>query len=379
MSQNKRARGTGSVRQRGPGRWQLRWESGSGRHRRHHSETVRGTKSDAESVLRERLTEWERAPVLSTDPRLTVAEWLQHWLEHVKKPVLAPTTFEDYGRIVDLILTPGLGDIRLNRLGAAEVQRLVNALAYQPHWCRQVRAVLRSALTSAMKQGLITRNVATMVEVPSTPRREIAPLTPEEARAFLKAIEGDRLEALYQTAMATGMRQGELLGLRWNDVDFERGVLVVRRALKHTRERGYFLGEPKTAGSSRTLVPPTQVMEALRTHKDKQRFEWVMAAHSWVGDDWNLVFARPDGHPLNTSAVTQRFQRVLAEAGLPRKRFHDLRHGAATYLLAKGVPMKVVQDVLGHTQLSTTADIYTHVMPELQRDASEKVGEVLFG
>ena len=98
-----------------------------------------------------------------------------------------------------------------------------------------------------------------------------------------------------------------------------------------------------------------------------------------MGDDWNLVFARPDGHPLNTSVVTHRFQRVLAEAGLPRKRFHDLRHGAATYLLAKGVPMKVVQDVLGHTQLSTTADIYTHVMPELQRDASEKVAEVLFG
>ena len=196
MSQNKRARGTGSVRQRGPGRWQLRWESGSGRHRRHHSETVHGTKAGAESALRERITEWERAPVLSTDPRLTVAEWLQHWLEHVKKPVLAPTTLEDYGRIVDLILIPELGDIRLRRLGAAEVQRLVNALAYQPHWCRQVRAVLRSALTTAMKQGLVTHNVGTMVEVPSAPRREIDPLTPAEARAFLRAVEGDRLEAL---------------------------------------------------------------------------------------------------------------------------------------------------------------------------------------
>ncbi len=377
-SGTKRGRGTGSVRQRRKGVWQVRWEE-AGTQR---SQTVHGSKADAEVVLAERLAEarlLKQSSLLSMDPRLTVGQWLRHWLDNVAKQTVRSTTFESYERIVERELVPDLGDIELRRLGVAEVQAFVAKRSDTPHWARYQRGVLRSALSEAERQGVVTRNVAKLVRMPNPPRKEREPLTPEQARTFLAAIEGDRLEALYQTAMATGMRQGELLGLQWEDVDLDTGSLTVRQALKRTRAEGYFLDEPKTARSRRTLWLPEPLREALRAHRDRQRFERTMAGRDWVGDDWNLVFARPDGHPLHGMVVTKAFQSLLAGAGLPRLRFHDLRHGAATYLLTAGVPMRVVMEQLGHTQMATTADLYSHVLPDVQREAGERVAEVLFG
>ena len=190
-------------------------------------------------------------------------------------------------------------------------------------------------------------------------------------------MRGDRLEALYQVVMALGLRQGEALGLQWDAVDLEAGALTVRRSLRRY-EGTYHLDDVKTARSRRTLALPEPLVAALRTHRDRQRFERLQAGAAWQGDDWNLVFTRRDGRPLHGSYVTKRFQHHLARTGLPCRRFHDLRHGAATYLLAEGVPMRAVMDILGHSQMSTTADIYAHVLPEMRRDATEKVAAVLF-
>ena len=377
---NKRARGTGSIRQRRRGLWQIRWETGTGKSRLYHSETVRGTKTQAEAILREHLVKNERARssgVLSTEPRLTVGQWLRHWLDHVARHNLRPGTFEGYQAIVERELIPALGTVRLNRLGIAEVQELVNSLRHRPHWARYQRSVLRSALSEAERQGLVSRNVARLVRVPSPPRKEVSPLSPEQARAFLQAVEGDRLAALYKLGMALGLRQGELLGLQWDAVDLDGGALVVKRSLR--RHGGaYHLDEPKTERSRRALPLPSPLVDALRAHRDRQAFERIIAT-PWLGDDWNLVFARPDGYPLSGPVVTKQFQRHLERAGLPRVRFHDLRHGAATYLLHAGVPMRSVMDLLGHTQMSTTSDLYSHVLPDMQREASEKVAAVLFG
>ena len=374
----KRTRGTGSVRQRRRGVWQIRWEE-VGRSR---TETVHGTKTEAEAVLAERLAEARRLKAVglySTDPRLTVGEWLRIWLDHTAKQSVRATTYEGYERIVERELVPGLGDIELRRLGVAEVQTYVNERSGTPHWARFQRSVLRSALSEAERQGLVPRNVAKLVRMPVPPRKEREPLTQEQAKVFLSAIEGDRLEALYKLAMGTGMRQGELLGLTWDAVDLDEGVLTVSRALKHTKEHGYFLDEPKTAKSRRTLWLVEPLREALRAHRHRQKFERAMAGSGWLGDDWNLVFPRADGHPYDGLSVTKRFQRKLAQAGLPRLRFHDLRHGAATYLLSADVPMRVIMEQLGHSQMATTADLYSHVLPEVQRDASERIGEALFG
>ena len=377
---SKRARGTGSVRQRRRGVWQIRWETGSGASRQYHSEMVRGTKSEAEAALRDHLVARERMRglgVLSTDPKLTVEQWLRHWLAHVATHNVRPTTFRSYQGIVEGALIPALGSLRLNRLGVAEVQAFVTARRARPHWIRYQHIVLRSALSEAERQGLVRRNVARLVRLPSAPRKEVRPLTPEQARAFLTAVAGDRCEALYQLVMALGLRQGEALGLQWDAVDLEAGSLAVRTALK--RYGGaYHLEEPKTERSRRTLSLPAPLIEALRTHRDRQRFERLTAGAAWRGEAWNLVFARADGAPLHSTTVTKQFQAHLRRAGLPQVRFHDLRHGAATYLLSAGVPMRAVMDMLGHTQMSTTSDLYSHVLPDMRKDASEKVAAVLF-
>ena len=181
-----------------------------------------------------------------------------------------------------------------------------------------------------------------------------------------RRIAGNRQEALYKLAIATGMRQGEILGLTWPDVDLDKGTLSVRRSLKYY-DGAYHLDDVKTDRSRRTLTLAPPLVAALREHRRKQI----------VRSSWRLVFVTRSGRPLNGTNVTHTLQRHLAEAGLPRIRFHDLRHGAATYLLEAGVPLKEVSDLLGHQQISTTADIYAHTLPETRRAAMDKLAEAV--
>ncbi len=280
---------------------------------------------------------------------------------------LRPGTLRSYTNIVEVELIPGLGSRRLNRLAVGDLQAFFHTLADRPHWRRFVRSVLRSALSEAERQELVPRNVARLVRLPTPPRKEVQPLTEEQTRAFLRAVEGDRLEALYKLAIATGMRQGEFLGPTWPDVDLEAGTLAVRRSLKYYHG-GYHLDAVKTDRSRRTLTLAPPLVTALRQHRRAQI----------VRSSWRLVFVTRNGQPLNGTNVTHTLQRHLARAGLPRIRFHDLRHGAATYLLGAGVGMKEVSDLLGHQQMSTTADIYAHTLPEARRVAMDKLADVVF-
>jgi len=378
---NKRARGTGSVRLRRRGVWQLRWETWNGVERLYHSETIRDTKTEAEAILRAHLIERERARVsgtLSTDPKQTVAQWLRRWLDEYAVHNVRPLTLKTYRGIVERELIPSLGDIRLSQLGIAEVQHYVNARRerHSPRWLQHQRSVLRTALAEAERQGLVGRNVARLVKISNPRREEVRPLTVEEARRFLAHIRGHRLEALYVVTMTLGLRQSEVLGLRWEDVDLDRGMLSVRRSLQRYGGE-YHLDEVKTVRSRRTLTLPAQLISILRTHRDRQAFE--ARAKGWQGEAWDLVFCREDGYPLSGSVVTHVFQELLAEAGVPKVRFHDLRHGAATYLVAAGVPMRVVMAQLGHSQMAITSDLYSHVLPEVQREASEQAAVALFG
>jgi integrase len=377
----KRPRGAGSVRQRRRGVWQLRWETDNGIERVYHSETVQGTKTEAEARLRELLAEKERARAsgsLSTDPKLTVGQWLTRWLEEVAAHNVRPRTFDAYRGIVRRELIPALGSIRLSQLGVAEVQHFVNLRRGKssPRWIQHQDGVLRSALAEAERQGLVARNVARLVKVRIPRHQEVQPLTVEEARTFLAHVRGTRLEALYAVTMTLGMRQSEVLGLRWSELDLEAGTLTVRHGLQRYNGE-YHLDDVKTKRSHRTLVIPEPLIGPLRAHADRQAFESKVAG--WQGADWNLVFCREDGYPLHAAVVTHQFQLALAAAGVRRVRFHDLRHGAATYLLAAGVPMRVVMGQLGHSQMAITSDLYSHVLPEVQRDASERIGNVLFG
>lgn len=228
--------------------------------------------------------------------------------------------------------------------------------------------MLHRALGQAARWDLVARNVVTLVDPPRVARHRITALTPEQARHFLDAARGDRLEALYVVALTTGMRQGELLALRWSDVDESSQALRVRGTLHHDPQGGWAIHEPKTAGSQRQVLLAVAAVDALRRHRTAQNDERQGVGPAW--QDHDLVFANAVGGPLAPQNLLRRsFVPLLVRAGLPRVRFHDLRHTAATLLLAEGVHRKIVSELLGHSQVSITLDLYSHVTGTMQRAA----------
>ena len=239
-----------------------------------------------------------------------------------------------------------------------------------------IRVVLRAALNQARKWNLVGRNVAELVESPRVRRFEIKPLTPEQARQLLDAAKGNRLEALCAVALACGLRVGEILGLRWQDVDLEAGRLAIRQSIQRQRGAGLVAVEPKTERSRRTIEVPAPLVAELKAHRVRQLEERLVAGTRWR--DGGLVFASAVGTGLEPRNLHRAFKAMLKRAGLPDIRFHDLRHSAASLMLAQGVPLRVVMEVLGHSSISLTADTYSHVMPSLVRDATEKAAAILF-
>lgn len=239
------------------------------------------------------------------------------------------------------------------------------------------RTVLRAALNQALRWGLVARNVAALVDPPRVTRKEVEPFTLDEARAFLAAVKGDRLEALYTVALALGLREGEALGLRWADIDLDGAMLAVRQQLQRVTGAGLQLVEPKTERSRRTVALPDVVVRALRAHRVRQLEERLLAGARWV--DSGQVFTTRRGTPLDAANALKAFKRALQGAGLRNQRFHDLRHGAATLLLAQGVQPRAIMDLLGHSQVGVTLNLYSHVLPEVRRDAADKMDAVLSG
>ena len=239
-----------------------------------------------------------------------------------------------------------------------------------------MHSVLRQGLVQALRWGLVPRNVATLVERPKVTRREVQPFDPDQVRILLDAITGDRLEALYTVALAVGLRRGEALGLRWQYVDLDAGTLRVCASLQRVNGK-LQLQEPKTTRSRRTIALPQTVIDALRQHRARQLRERLSAGSHWQQHD--LVFTTSAGKPHDPRNITRHFQKVLSGAGLPRIRFHDLRHTCASLLLVQGVHPRIVMEILGHSQISMTMDTYSHVMPELQREAATQMDALLTG
>jgi integrase len=237
-----------------------------------------------------------------------------------------------------------------------------------------IHQVLRTALQLAVRWDLVQRNVALLVDRPRRVRKEIHPLTPHEARRFLATITGHRLEALFTVALAMGLRQGEALGLSWKDIDFAAGTLRVRHQLQRI-DGQLVLVEPKSDRSRRDLVMPASIVERLQEHEQRQVSEKLWAGSRWV--DSGLVFTNRGGGPVQARRVIEQFHQELAKAGLERRRFHDLRHSCATLLLVQGVSPRVVMEILGHSEIGLTMNTYSHVVPELQRDAAAKMESVL--
>ena len=377
-SMSRRGANEGSIRERADGRWEARAVLTRPDGRRTRRSMLGRTRAEVRDKLREALRAEATGRPVPSD-RLTLAAFLEQWLSESVRPRTRPRTYVSYASSVRLHLAPGLGHLSLARLTPQQVQAFLNersASGLSPRSVTIQRAVLRQALGQAERWGLVARNVAKLAEPPRVPRRQVRPLTPEQARTFLDAIRGDRHEALYLLALGVGLRQGELLGLSWADLDLTSGTLTVQHALQRVDGR-LVLVEPKSVTSHRVVALPALVLDGLRAHRNRQLRQRMLKGIRWQDDPRDLVFVSTIGTPLDGITVTRRFQEVLKKAGLPHQRFHDLRHACASLLLAQGVAARVVMETLGHSQISLTLNTYSHVTPALGRAAAERMNDLL--
>lgn len=375
MARKKQARrpGEGTVYQRKDGRWvcEVTLED--------HSRKQYYCKTEKEALEKRRIALNELSQgVLATGPQQTLKQYLEYWLEDVYKISVRVTTFRNCRVIIYKHLIPGLGHVKLQKLTAQMVQSFYakklrdGATASR---VKNIHATLHTALEHARRIKLVSMNVCADVQVPQREKPKQQPLTPKQARLLLQKVREHQLEGLLTLALTTGMREGELLGLRWSDVDLETGLLRIVRTLTYVTGYGCVEGEPKTAKGKRNIILPQFAIDVLKRHRAVQLEKRLKIGAAWV--DRDLVFPDNDGDFLISSTLLGRFYKLLKEIGLPRIRFHDLRHSAATLFLSMGVPMKVIQELLGHSSITITADIYSHVLPSMYREAMDKIGGFL--
>jgi integrase len=373
-SPRSRTSGEGTIRHRKDGRWEARYyatENGGSVRR----SVIKTTRQDVVVALRAALTARDDGKPVPHGS-LTVGVFLTNWLEGAR-PTIRPGTWRRYEQLTRLYLVPGLGKIRLVALGPHDVARLYrNLLAggMTPAMVNYVHRTLRRALGQAERWKLVASNAAALVTPPRGERREMTTLTAEQVRHLLD-VAPDRDRPLYLLAVSTGMRLGELLALRWADVDPGSGSLRVVATLRLSGQEATFAA-PKTARSRRRVELSPSVVAALSAHKVATIEERWRAGQLW--EDHDLVFPNVLGRPRGTSSsIGRTFHALLERADLPRIRFHDLRHTAATLMLGRGVHAKLVSDMLGHASVGITLDTYSHALPSMHREAAQVMEELL--
>lgn len=384
----RRGSGEGSVYQRKvDGKWAGQLDLGfSPEGKRLRKFVYAGTQKEAIGKLRDLERQREEGRDLAAKPE-TVEAFLTRWLRDVVEPNRAVKTTSHYRDITRLHLLPTLGRIRLIDLGAEHVQALLIAKrkdGLSPRTCHHIRAVLRVALNQAIRWNIINRNAAAMAEPPRQSDERVEPHSPDEVHTILAATADDRLHIAYRLALTLGLRQGEILGLSWDAIDFERGRLHVRQALQRQThapdaERGersrLVLKSPKTAKSRRTLAMPASLVTALRKRREEYDAERVQAGDRWL--DSGLVITTKTGGALEPRALIKAWHDAQERAGVPRRRFHSTRHAAASTLMGAGLPTKVVQEVLGHTLVGTTLDLYGHLTERAFDEAADAMERAL--
>ena len=373
--QRRRKHGEGSITERKDGRFQvsISLEDGS------RKTIYRKNYKDAETALQKARNELNEG-TLVTGPQQKLKEYLEYWLEDVHKAKIRVSTYESYRIILNNHLIPALGNITIQKLTSQHLQSLYakkrNEGLSQGR-IRTIHAVIHRALEHAMRitPPLISRNVSESVDLPGQGKHEMHPLTPEQAQQLLGAAQEHDLLALLTLALTTGMRKGELLGLQWEDINWTQSTLQIHRTASYITGRGIVVGEPKTKGSKRQIALPQVAIDVLKQHRTTQLENRLKAGSSWI--DQNLVFCDDKGDYIVSVTLNVHFSKLLKDIGLPHMRFHDLRHSAATLLLSMGVNVKIVQELLGHSNVSMTLNVYSHVLPSMQKEAMNKM-DILF-
>ena len=373
---SQRGANEGSIYRRKDGRWVGVLHVGYAGGRRQRKSFYGATRQEVASRLAGAVRDHQRG--LTPPPeREKVGDFLRRWLDDTARHSIRASTYAGYEVSLRKHIIPEIGGLRLARLTADDLDALYSRLldkGLSPKTVRLCHAIVHRALSHALRRGSVAVNVASVADAPSAPRKEFRTLSPEEASRLLKAALSDRLYGLYVLALTCGLRQAELLGLRWADVDLGGAVLHVRQQVYRADGEWQFT-EPKTKAGRRTISLSGMAIEALRERKIAQSKE-RLRAESWA--DLDLVFSNRLGRPIEKGNLLRRsFQPLLERAGLPHIRFHDLRHSAASMMLAANVNPKIVQELLGHASISTTMDTYSHVLPSLQADAVERMERLL--
>lgn len=364
----------GHIESTGKGKWRVVVEanrdSATGKRKR-IIRRVRGRKTDAEELLTQLLTELKQGTYVELS-KITVAEWLNIWLHEYKRQNLRPTTWESYEVIIRNHLVPAIGALPLQTLRPEHLQRLYNKkteAGLSAQTVHHIHKVIHGALKQAVKNKLIQHNPSEAATLPRIKQREIRTLTPEEQAKFLEVLGDDRLGTAFFVLLGTGMRRGELLGLQWENVDLNESIIFVRRELVWTKN-GPVFQEPKTEKSYRVVPLPVPVWEALKQHKEKIEAEGNYRPSA-------PAFCTINGNYIIPRNFNRKFYELCRKAGIKGVNLHALRHTFATRLLEQGVNIKVVQELLGHSKISTTADIYSHVVMGVKRQAVSRLDNLL--
>lgn len=374
---SRRGHGEGSIYQRSSdnnwvGTVDLGWVDGKRKRKVVYGKT--------RAEVRDRMAEVQRQLHSGTLPgqRQRLGPFLEDWLTVVLPSTdIKASTIANYALVVRKHLIPGLGHHWLDKLRPEHVQSFLNLKSETlgPRSVQNLRTLLGAALQHGEKWGYVPRNVARLTNPPRLERKEVVPLSPEEARRLLAKSKDDRLYALYAVALAIGLRKGEVSALRWVDIDLDAATLRVTGTLKRMTGQGIVRDEPKTKKSRRTVPLPEVCVAALRAHRIGQAQERLAMGGRW--EDSGYVFTTTKGTPIDPRNLTRQFAAACKRAKLPPARFHDLRHTCASLLLAQGVQPRVVMETLGHSGISITMDLYTHVMPSQQREAADRMQSLL--
>ena len=398
MSKRKRGNNEGSIYKMQDGRWRaavsLGWKRTEEGNMVWKRRVITGaTRHDVADQMKSLQGDQTRGLKIDCGKQ-TVGDFLTLWLEDTVRPSVRPKTYRSYEQMLRIHLVkdipdgdwkakrldsiPGLGKVRLFKLSLQDVQRFLNdklKAGNSAALVRYLRVVLRIALNQAVKADLVTRNVAALATPPKSEKRQLSPFTPEQAGRFLKALMGHRLEALFTSALAIGLRSGECSALRWPDLALDKGTVTVKHTLQRKKGEGLVLMPPKSEKSRRTIELPESCVAALRAHKDRQAQDRVLAGLRWV--ETGFVFTSRIGTPIDDRKILKEFDALVEAARLPKQRFHDLRHACISLLAAQGVPLKVIADIVGHSDVRLTQNVYQHVYREAKQEAAGKMNDFL--
>jgi len=373
----------GQIIKRGDKTWVVRIFQGRDENgkRRYINKTIHGTKKNADKYLTAKLRDKDLG--INIEPASeSLSKYLDKWLETSVKPRVRPRTYDDYVSLMTRYIREPLGAIKLADLRPIDIQKVYQSMQERglgPRVVRYTHAVLSSALKQGVKWDMLHKNPASAVDLPRMVRKEMKAMTPAEASRFLEAVKGTRQYALFNFALTSGMRPQEYLALKWSDVDLERGLATVRRAIVWKREKGggWAFAEPKTSRSRRTIPLPASTVKALSEHKRQQGIERLRLGSDW--QDYGLVFPTSIGTPYTLSSLTNKWLKpALIKAELAGFNLYSLRHTHATLLLANGENAKVASERLGHSTIVLTLDTYSHVLPDMQQEAAERIETLLF-